>query len=138
MIMTPLEYTEYDRLTEDMEFDFIVLTSEFLLHCEHIIFGEDYPDLKYYCFHLYNDSYSSKIFQKLSYRIERLYKQIDSEQFPDLSNGFANLLIYLKEPIARENDLEYKAENFVFWQNQILQDPALAHNGRFRKYLQIM
>jgi len=39
--MTSKEYTEYDRLTNDMEFDFIVLTSEFLLHCEHIIFGED-------------------------------------------------------------------------------------------------
>lgn len=80
-VMTSKEYTEYDRLTEDMEFDFIVLTSEFLLHCEHIIFGEDYPDLKYYCFHLYNDSYSSKIFQKLSYRIERLYKQKHSNEW---------------------------------------------------------
>lgn len=135
--MTSLEYTEYDRLTEDMEFDFIVLTSEFLLHCEHIIFGEDYPDLKYYCFHLYNDSYSSKIFQKLSYRIERLYKQIDSEQFPDLSNGFANLLIYLKEPIARENDEEYKEIIFRYWREVVIRDEVLIHNGSFRRYLKL-
>lgn len=133
--MTSKEYTEYDRLTHEMELHFIALTPQFMGYCEDVIFGEEIAELSYFCFHFYNDNYLSQLYQKLSHRIERLYKKIDSEQFPDLSNGFANLLIYLKEPIAREKDLEYKAENFVFWRNQILQDPALAHNGSFKKYL---
>lgn len=133
--MTSLEYTEYDRLTYEMELNFIALTPLFMGYCEDVIFGEEIQDLRYYCFHFYNDNYLSHLYQKLSYRIERLYKEMDSEQFPDLSNGFANLLIYLKEPIARENDLEYKTENFVYWRKQILQDSSLAYNGSFRKYL---
>lgn len=133
--MTSAEYTKYDRLTDDMELDFLALTPLFMGYCEDVIFGDEINDLRHYCFHYYNDNYLSHLFQKLSYRIERLYKQIDSEQFPNLSNGFANLLIYLKEPIAREEDLEYKAENFVYWRNQVLQDPALAYNSSFRKYL---
>jgi len=133
--MTSPEYTEYDRLTHEMELHFIALTPLFMEYCENVIFGEEIEDLRYYCFHFYNDNYLSHLFQKLSYRIERLYKGIDCVLYPNLSDGFANLLIYLKEPIARENDLEYKAENFVYWRNQILQDPTLAHNGGFRKYL---
>ncbi|WP_223559600.1 hypothetical protein [Chryseobacterium lathyri] len=118
-----------------MELHFIALTPLFIEYCENVIFGEEIEDLRYYCFHFYNDNYLSHLYQKLSYRIERLYKEVDSKQYPNLSNAFANLLIYLKEPITRENDLEYKAENFVYWRNQILQDPALARNGSFRKYL---
>jgi len=136
--LTSPEYTEYDRLTHEMELDFLALTPLFMEYCENVIFGEEIEDLRYYCFHFYNDNYLSHLYQKLSYRIERLYKEIDPEQFPTLSDGFANLLIYLKEPIARENDREYKAENFVYWRNQILQDPSLAHNGSFRKYLQVL
>ncbi|MDQ0781354.1 hypothetical protein [Chryseobacterium sp. W4I1] len=133
--MTQSEHNEYDRLTHEMELHFIALTPLFMEYCENVIFGEEIEDLRHYCFHFYNDNYLSHLYQKLSYRIERLYKEVDSLQYPNLSDGFANLLIYLKEPIARENDLEYKAENFVYWRNQILQDPALAHNGSFRKYL---
>ncbi len=133
--MTSQEHTEYDRLTHEMELHFIALTPLFIEYCENVIFGEEIEDLRYYCFHFYNDNYLSHLYQKLSYRIERLYKEVDSKQYPNLSNAFANLLIYLKEPITRENDLEYKAENFVYWRNQILQDPALARNGSFRKYL---
>jgi len=133
--MNQKEHTEYDRLTHEMEIHFIALAPQFMEYCENVIFGEEIEDLRYYCFHFYNDNYLSHLFQKLSHRIERLFKQVDPEQFPDLSNGFANLLIYLKEPIAWEKDLEYKAENFVYWRNQILQNPALAHNGSFRKYL---
>lgn len=136
--MTSPEFTEYDRLTHEMELDFIALTPQFMEYCENVIFGEEIEDLSYYCFHFYNDNYLSHLYQKLSYRIERLYKEVDPEQFPNLSDGFANLIIYLKEPIARENDLEYKADNFVYWRNQILQDPSLVHNGSFRKYLQIL
>jgi len=109
--MTSLKHTEYDRLTEGMKLDFIALTPPFMEYCENVIFDNEIDDLRFYYFHFYNDNYLSHLFQKLSYRIERLYKKVDPDQFPDLSNGFANLLIYLKEPIARENDLEYKAEN---------------------------
>lgn len=132
------EHAEYDRLTDGMEMDFIVLTESFLGYCEEVIFGYDFPDIKYYCFHLYNDNYTSHTFIRLSYRIERLYKKIDPLLYPDLSNGFANLLIYLKEPIAREKDESYKAENYIYWRDQIIADPELAYNGSFRKYLQIL
>ncbi|HCA10029.1 hypothetical protein [Chryseobacterium sp.] len=133
--MTSQEYTEYERLTHEMELHFIALTPQFMEYCENVIFGEEIEDLRCYCFPSIMTNYLSHLYQKLSHRIERLYKQVGPEQFPDLSKGFVNLLIYLKEPIVRENDLEYKAENFVYWRNQILQDPALAHNGSFRKYL---
>lgn len=105
--MIPSESIEYNRLTHKMEMHFIALTPKFMGYCEDIIFGDDLAGIRYYCFHFYNDNYLSHIYQKLSHRIERLYKQIDSDLYPDLSNGFANLLIYLKEPIVRENDQEY-------------------------------
>ena len=133
--MTSPEYKEYDRLTHKMEMHFIALTPTFMGYCEDIIFGEDLPGIKYYCFHFYNDNYLSHIYQKLSHRIERLYKQIDSNLYPDLSNGFANLLIYLKEPIARETDQEYREENYKHWREVVIQDEVLIHNGSFRKYL---
>lgn len=133
--MTPAEHAEYDRLTEGMEMDFIVLTESFMGYCEDIIFGHDYPEIKYYCFHLYNDNYTSRIFLRLSYRIEKLYKKIDPSRYPDLSNGFANLLIYLKEPIARLSDRDYIAENFTYWRGEIVKDPELSYSGSFRKYL---
>ncbi|WP_345989306.1 hypothetical protein AAEU33_17670 [Chryseobacterium sp. Chry.R1] len=110
--MTPAEYKEYDRLTDEMEMHFIALTPTFMGYREDIIFGDDLPGIKYYCFHFYNDKYLSHIYQKLTTRIERLYKQIDSERLPDLSHGFANLLIYLKEPLVRENDQKYREENY--------------------------
>lgn len=104
--MNAREQIQYDRLTHEMELDFIALTPTFMGYCEDVIFGEEIEDLRYYCFHFYNDNYLSHIYQKLSHRIERLYKKVDSEQFPDLFNGFSNLLIYLKEPIVRESDLK--------------------------------
>lgn len=133
--MTSAEHTEYDRLTHEMELHFIALTPQFMGYCEDVIFGEEIAELSYYCFHFYNDNYLSHLYQKLSHRIERLYKKIDSEQFPDLSNGFANLLIYLKEPIARENDKEYRELNFQYWREVVIRDEVLRHNGSFRKYL---
>ncbi|WP_139785422.1 hypothetical protein [Chryseobacterium phocaeense] len=65
-------------------------------YCEDVIFGEEIEDLRHYCYHFYNDNYTSHLYQKLSFRIERLYKEIDSIEYPGLSDGFANLLIYLK------------------------------------------
>lgn len=105
--MTQPDHEEYERLTEDMEADFLVLGDSFMEECENIIFGGDYPDLKYFCFHLYNDNYTKMTFSKLSYRIEKLYIQTDSKLYPGLLEGFGNLLIYLKEPILRESDREH-------------------------------
>lgn len=134
--MTSPEYTEYDRLTKNMEADFLVLGELFMEHCEDIIFGGDYPEIKYLCFHKFNDNYTKQIFSKLSYRIERLYKQIDAQYYPNLSAGFGNLLIYLKEPILRENDMEYKAENYRYWLEEIRKNPDLVrYSTPFRKYL---
>ncbi|KAA0126459.1 hypothetical protein FY557_17570 [Chryseobacterium sp. SN22] len=133
--MTSAEHAEYDRLTEGMEMDFIVLTESFMGYCEEIIFGQDYPEIKYFCYHLYNDNYTCRIFLRLSCRIEKLYNKINPDRYPELSNGFANLLIYLKEPIAREADQDYIAENHSYWRGEIVKDPELAYSGSFRKYL---
>ncbi|MFP7658119.1 hypothetical protein [Chryseobacterium proteolyticum] len=118
-----------------MEMHFIALTPSFMGYCEVIIFGDDFPGIKYYCFHFYNDNSLSNIYQKLSHHIERLYKQIDSNLYPDLSNGFAKLLIYLKETIARENDQKYREENFKHWYEVVIRDEVLIHNESFKKYL---
>lgn len=136
--MTSPEYTEYERLTKNMEADFLILTPTFMGYVEDVIFGEEEPDLRYYCFHFYNDSYLSHIFQRLSYRIEKLLRRTDAQRFPNLANGFINLLIYLKEPIARKEDEKYKAENYLWWRNEIIRDPILAHNSSFRKYLTVI
>lgn len=133
--MTSPEYTEYERLTKNMEADFLILTPTFMGYVEDVIFGEEHPELRHYSFHFYNDAYLSHIFQRLSYRIEKLLKRTDAQRFPKLANGFINLLIYLKEPIARKDDEKYKAENYLWWRNYIISDPQLAYNSSFRKYL---
>lgn len=133
--MTSAEHNHYDQITEYMEADFLILTPTFMGYLEDVIFGEEHPELRHYCFHFYNDSYLSHIFQRLSYRIEKLLKRTDAERFPNLANGFINLLIYLKEPIARKNDEKYKAENYLYWRNVVIADPQLAYNSSFRKYL---
>lgn len=136
--MTSPEYTEYERLTKNMEADFLILTPAFMGYIEDVIFGEEEPDLRFYCFHFYNDSYLSQIFQRLSYRIEKLLKRTDAQRFPNLANGFINLLIYLKEPIVRKDDEIYKAENYLYWRNVVIADPQLAYNSSFRKYLTVL
>lgn len=115
--MTSPEYTEYDRLTKNMEADFLILTPTFMGYVEDVIFGEEEKDLRYYCFHFYNDSYLSHIFQRLSYRIENFRIRTDVQRFPSLANAFINLLIYLKEPTARKDDEKHKAENYLYWRN---------------------
>lgn len=136
--MTSAEHIEYDRLTDGMEMDFIVLTESFMGYCEDIIFGNDFPEIKYYCFHLYNDNYTKMTFSKLSYRVEKLYSQTDSKLYPGLSEGFGNLLIYLLEPILRENDKDYIAQNYIYWRNQVIKDSELLQSGSFRKYLTVI
>ena len=136
--MTSPEYTEYERITKNMEADFLILTPTFMGYVEDVIFGEEHPELRHYCFHFYNDSYLSHIFQRLSYRIEKLLRRTDAQRFPNLANGFINLLIYLKEPIALKDDEKYKAENYLYWRNVVIADPELAYNSSFRKYLTVL
>ncbi|WP_343687848.1 hypothetical protein [Chryseobacterium gleum] len=116
-----------------MELHFVALTSSFIRYCEDIIFGCDYPEIRYYCYNLYNDNYTKNIFSKLSYRIERLLA--NQKLYPNLFDGFSNLLIYLKEPIVRENDEQYREENFEFWRKKVCLDPELTRSGSFVKYL---
>ncbi|SHM93664.1 hypothetical protein SAMN05444360_12234 [Chryseobacterium carnipullorum] len=59
--MTSKEYTEYDRLTHEMELHFIALTPQFMEYCENVIFGDEIEDLRYYCFHFYNVIWNTKL-----------------------------------------------------------------------------
>lgn len=134
--MTSAEHNHYDRITENMEADFLLLGDSFLTDVEEIIFGNDVEDFKYYCFHVYNDLYLKAAYTKLSYRIIKLINQTDSTKFPNLFDGFSNLLIYLKEPILREQDQEYKADNYRYWLEVIRKDPEIVRmSNAFRKYL---
>lgn len=102
-----------------------------LWDCEDIIFGYDYPGIRYYCFHLYNDNYTKNIFSQLSYRIKKLLNQTDQKLYPNLYEGFSNLLIYLKDPIVRENDPEYQKENYLYWRKKVCLDPELTRSGSY-------
>lgn len=133
--MAPSEYNHYQDITSFMEADFLVLGNTFMRYVEEIIFGDDTEDMRYYCYHLYNDNYTKNIFSKLSYRVERLLNKTDQKLYPNLFDGFSNLLIYLKEPIVRENDPEYKEENYQYWRKKVCLDLELTRSGSFVKYL---
>lgn len=62
----------YDTVIEYIEADFLILHIIFMEVYENIIYGGDYPEIKYFCFHLFNDTYSKTIFSKFSYKIEKL------------------------------------------------------------------
>jgi len=134
-MMHTREFDEYERLTEGMEIRFSALTFDFLFHCENIIFGIEYTDLKYFCFHLYNCDVTHDIYERFTFAIEKCNKEIDVRHFPDLSNGFVNLLIYLREPKARETDLQYLQESTAYWRSMVIEADELRHNNRFWKYL---
>lgn len=133
--MTSPEYTEYERLTEGMEFKFSALSETFMQCCENVIFGDEDKELPFICYHYYNDSYFEPKYNRLCVVAERLYHQTDESQFPNLKNGFANLIIYLREPKTRENDKEYKNANIKYWRDMVASDEVLRGNGSFRKYL---
>lgn len=109
------EYEEYERLTKGLEFEFRALTFDFLQHCENIISGSEYTDLRYFCYHFYNNSHFKSEYERFVSTIETIFTKIDKDLYPELNNGFSNLLIYLREPKARENDLEYKNTNIKYW-----------------------
>lgn len=104
-------------------------------HCEQIIFGNEYKELSYFCFHLYTDTFYREHYERLSQAMEYAYNEIDSNKFKNLANNLANLLIFLREPMARENDDDYKAENFRYWRDMVKDDELLMSKKEFRKYL---
>lgn len=113
------EYEEYERLTKGLEFEFRALTFDFLQHCENIIEGSEYTDLRYFCFHFYNDSHLQSEHERFVSFIEKLFTEIDKQLYPDLNNGLSNLLIYLREPKARQLDQDYIKANKKFWNDLI-------------------
>lgn len=76
--MNSPEYTEYERITKNMEADFLIFTPTFMGYVEDVIFGEEEKDLRYYCFNFYNDSYLPPVFQRLSYLIEKLSNRTEN------------------------------------------------------------
>lgn len=133
--MTSPEYEEYEILTKGLEFEFRALTFDFLQHCENIISGSEYTDLRYFCYHFYNNAYFKSEYERFVSTIETIFTKIDKDLYPELNNGFSNLLIYLREPKARENDKEYKNANIKYWRDMVASDEVLRGNGGFRKYL---
>lgn len=125
---------EYHRLTKGMEFQFM-LPPSFMTHCEQIVFGNEYKDLSYFCFHLYTDTKYREHYERLSQAMEYAYNETDRMQFKNLANNMANLLIFLREPQARKDDAVYIAENLEYWRNMVSGDELLESNRFFTKYL---
>ncbi len=138
MIFTPLDHydrQEYHRLTKGMEVEFLSLPKSFMHHCEQIIFGNEYKELSYFCFHLYTDIFYREHYERLSQAMEYAYNETDSDKFKNLANNLANLLIFLREPQARVNDEEYKNANNQYWHKMVWDDEILMLNDSFKKYL---
>lgn len=117
-----------------MEVEFLSLPKSFMHHCEQIVFGNEYKELSYFCFHLYADIFYREHYERLSQAMEYTYNEIDRTQFKNLANNLANLLIFLREPKARVNDAEYIAENLKYWQGMVRDDKFLLSKKEFRKY----
>lgn len=140
MIFSPLDHydrQEYHRLTKGMEVEFLSLPKSFMHHCEQIIFGNEYKELSYFCFHLYADTFYREYYERLSQAMEYAYNEVNRTQFKNLANNLANLLIFLREPKARVNDAEYKADNLKYWRDMVIDDEFLQSKKDFRKYLNV-
>ena len=137
MKLSNREISQYETLTEGMEFEFSALSFDFLRHCENIIFGIENYEIKFFCYHLYSDYKLRETYQKFSDYIELVFSEIEPKKFPNLKDNFANLIIYLKEPKAKENDLEYKNANNEYWRKIVSSSKELSSHSSFRKYLQI-
>lgn len=138
MTLTPLDHydlKEYHRLTEGMEFQFILLPSSFMIHCEQIVFGNEYKDLSYFCFHLYTDILYREHYERLSEAMEYTYKETDSDKFKNLANNLSNLLIFLREPKARKDDADYISDNLEYWRKMVTDDEVLLRKKEFKKYV---
>lgn len=138
MTFNPLDHydlKEYHRLTKGMEFEFLSLPKSFMHHCEQIIFGNEYKDLSYFCFHLYTDANYCEHYESLSEAMEYAYTDLDRTRFKNLANNLANLLIFLREPKARKDDPVYIAENLQYWREMIWDDGLLMSKKAFKKYI---
>lgn len=138
MIFSPLDhydFKEYHRLTKGMEFEFILLPPSFMTHCEQIVFGNEYKDLSYFCFHLYHDINYCDHYENLSKSMEITYAVLEIQKFKNLANNLSNLLIILREPKVMENDKGYRKKNTDYWRGMVWDDEFLSGNKGFKKYI---
>lgn len=138
MKLSPLDHydlKEYHSLTKGMEVDFLSLPMSFMHHCEQIVFGNEYKELSYFCFHLYTDTNYREHYERLSQAMEYAYNETYRTQFKNLANNLANLLIFLREPMAHENNADYISDNLKFWRDMVTYDEFLLSKKEFRKYL---
>lgn len=126
---------EYHRLTKGMEVEFLRLPKSFMHHCEQIVFGNEYKELSYFCFHLYTDTNYRENYERLSQAMEYTYNEVDRVQFKNLANNLSNLLIFLREPKARIDDMEYKNANMNYWHRMVNDDYYLKTVDSFKKYI---
>lgn len=137
MKLSNREISQYEILTDGMEFEFSALSFDFLRHCENIIFGKENYEIKHFCYYFFNDAYLKGVYEYFTKYIEEIFNQIDKHKFPNLKDNFTNLIIYLKEPKAKENNLEYKNANNEYWRKIVSSSKELSSHSSFRKYLQI-
>lgn len=138
MIFNELDHydnKEYFRLTKGMEYQFLYMPTSFMVHCEQIIFGNEYKDLSYFCFHLFTDEFHREKYEQFTQAMEMVYLEVDRSKFKNLANNISNLLIFLREPKARVNDSGYIADNLEYWQSMVSDDEILKNNCSFTKYL---
>lgn len=69
--------------------------------------------------------------------MEYAFTEVDSSKFRNLSNNLSNLLIFLREPKARENDADYTAKNLEYWRDMVTDDAVLQNKSTFRKYFNL-
>ncbi|MCL1689414.1 hypothetical protein [Elizabethkingia anophelis] len=131
----PEEIKEYNRLTKGMEFTFMALTASFLSHCENVIFGYKEPELSFFCYHFcYSNGYLKEVYEKFGERLEYVCSEVDS-RYNNLRDNLSNLLILLREPKARVDDLKYQQSNLDYWYHLASTDETLKNHRYFRKYV---
>ena len=135
MTLQARDILHYEQLTEGMEFEFSALSFDFLRHCENIIHGIENHEIKYFCYLLYNDQKLKGTYEYFTNYIENVLNEIDKNSFPILKDNFTNLIIYLREPSAKENDIEYKNANNKYWHDIVSKDKELSGHSSFRKFV---
>lgn len=138
MILTPLDHyetKEYHRLTRGMAVEFMILPTSFMAHCDQVIYGNEYSQFRYFCFHLHSDTYYKNYFSELCKVVEIVHGHVERRKYPNLANNTANLLILLKEPEARKKDKEYQSDNKRFWREMVWDDELLMSKKEFKKYV---
>ena len=135
MTLEVKEILKYEALTKGMEFEFSALSFDFLRHCENIIKGTEIYEIKYFCYHLYNDLYLRGVYENFSQTIEMIFSDVDGHSYPALKNNLANLLIYLREPKVKEGFEVYEQINRKYWYDIVVDSEELSNHTSFRKYI---